>query len=28
VSRRMELLCLPDLERTVALMRKAARREV
>ena len=28
VSRRMELLCLPSVEQTVALMRKAARREV
>ncbi|TFG89374.1 MAG: hypothetical protein E4H18_00265 [Hyphomicrobiales bacterium] len=28
VSKRMELLCLPDVERTTALMRKAARREV
>lgn len=28
VSRRMELLCLPDIERTLKLMRKAARREV
>jgi len=28
VSRRMELLCLPDVERTAALIRRAARREV
>jgi 2-oxoisovalerate dehydrogenase E1 component len=28
VSRRMELLCLPDVERTAAVIRKAARREV
>ena len=28
VSRRMELLCLPDVERTAAAMRKAARREI
>ena len=28
VSRKMELLCLPDIERTLELMRKAARREV
>jgi pyruvate dehydrogenase E1 component beta subunit len=28
VSRRLELLCLPDVEKTTAAIRKAARREV
>jgi 2-oxoisovalerate dehydrogenase E1 component len=28
VSRRLELLCLPDVEKTAAVIRKAARREV
>jgi 2-oxoisovalerate dehydrogenase E1 component len=28
VSRKMELLCLPDVERTTTLMRRAAKREV
>jgi pyruvate/2-oxoglutarate/acetoin dehydrogenase E1 component len=28
VSRRLELMCLPDVEKTAAVIRKAARREV